>query len=340
MSVPLPWVSAAYRAQQAALRWSFATAHLGIRSVARPTHTPSPTEIARLARRLMDLLDRDLENVKNGAYPPELLFQIPVREYLSGLPELALEVARMFRRARAGRVRELPPDVDLARFPDYFRRNFHWQTDGYLSRRSADLYDLSVEFLFLGTADVMRRQVIPPLARFFADNPGSHRVLDVGAGTGRTLHQLSRAYPQHRYFGVDLSGFYIDRARELLAGRDVSLLVDNAESLPLAAACFDAATSVFLFHELPLRSRRNVLREVRRILRPGGIFVLEDAAQLADASELRSFLVNFGKEMNEPFFMDYLQTDLVPELTAAGFVVDKVDPCFLAKVVVARVPLS
>ena len=144
---------------------------------------------------------------------------MPVREYAGALPQLARELPRMAWRARRRAVRELPPDVDLASYPDYFRRNFHWQTDGYLSHRSAKLYDLGVEFLFLRTADVMRRQVIPPLSRFTREAPGPKRVLDVGCGTGRALYQMSLAHPQHEYSGVDLSPFYLERAGELLAGR-------------------------------------------------------------------------------------------------------------------------
>jgi len=335
MSVPLPWVRSAYLAQQAALRWSIGTAHLGLRPFLKPDRSPSARDLAELGRRFGALLARDVANVEAGAYPAELLFQMPVREYLASMPSLAVEVSRMIRRAKAKRVRDLPKDVDLGLFPDYFRRNFHWQTDGYLSRRSADLYDLAVEFLFLGSADVMRRQVIPPLSRFLAAHPGRNRILDVGAGTGRLLHQMTIAHPTQRYFGVDLSGYYVDRARELLAGRDVSLLIENAEKLPLREGSFDAVTSVFMFHELPLSARRNVLREMHRILRPGGVLVIEDSAQLSDAPKLEVFLENFGRDMNEPFFHDYLRQDLVVELERAGFSVQSVEPCFLAKVIVA-----
>ena len=42
-------------------------------------------------------------------------------------------------------------------YPEYFLQHFHWQTDGYLSRKSAELYDYQVEALFAGTTDAMRR---------------------------------------------------------------------------------------------------------------------------------------------------------------------------------------
>src|SRR6185295_7707451 len=102
--------------------------------------------------------------------------------------------------------------------PAYYRRNFHWQTDGYLSRRSAELYDVGVELLFLGTADVMRRQIIPPIARHLAEHGSPRaRLLDVATGTGSALRQLALVCPELRYYGLDLSPYYIELARERLS---------------------------------------------------------------------------------------------------------------------------
>lgn len=318
------------------MRWSIIAAHAGLRAFVRRRELPAKADLEALRTRLDDLLARDIQNVEQGAYPRELLFQLPLRQYLSNVPDLAAEVLRMMRRARRGQARDLPRDVDISRYPEYFRRNFHWQSDGYLSRRSAELYDLGVEFLFLGMGDIMRRQVIPPITDFLREHPGEKRILDVACGTGRTLHQLLRAHPGHRYSGVDLSPFYLESARELLSGREVSLLIDNAEALPLKDASFDVVTSVFLFHELPRRARQNVLREMRRVISPSGLLVIEDAAQLHDSPELRVFLENFGHDMNEPFFAQYLREPLESELDATGFTVERTDPCFLARVVVAR----
>jgi ubiquinone/menaquinone biosynthesis C-methylase UbiE len=327
---------AAYQAQQAVVRWSIIAAHAGLRAFVPRRKIPKKEDLEELRVRLEALLARDLENVEQGAYPRELLFQLPLRDYLANVPDLAAEVLRMMRRARRGKARDFPEGVDLSRYPEYFRRNFHWQSDGYLSRRSAELYDLGVEFLFLGMGDVMRRQVIPPMSAWLAQHPGERRILDVACGTGRTLHQLTRAHPGHKYFGVDLSPFYLESARELLSGRGVSLLVDNAEALPLKDASFDLVTSVFLFHELPHRARLNVLREMRRVIAPSGLLVIEDAAQLHDSPGLAVFLENFGHDMNEPFFAQYLREPLEADLEATGFAVERTDPCFLARVLVAR----
>jgi ubiquinone/menaquinone biosynthesis C-methylase UbiE len=332
------WTSSdtAYRAQQAVLRWSIIAAHAGLRVLSPRKRRPTPLDLAELRKRLEDLLAQDLENVERGLYPRELLFQLPIREYLTRVPELSAEIARMVKRARRGSARDFPQGTDLSRYPEYFRRNFHWQSDGYLSRRSAELYDVGVEFLFLGMGDVMRRQVIPPITEFLRASAGERRILDVGCGTGRLLWQLSRAHPEQRYFGLDLSPFYLETARELLRDRGVSLLVDNAEAMPLKDASFDVVTSVFLFHELPRAARQNVLHEIRRVISSSGLLVIEDAAQLHDSPGLTVFLENFGNEMNEPFFARYLREPLEAELEATGFSLERSEPCFLSRVLVAK----
>ena len=333
----------AYRAQQAAIRLPIAAAHLGLRPFARRRSVrPQPGDMKALQRELAALLERDCRNVEQGLYPARLLFDLPVADYLRQLPSLAKEVLRSLRRSKQQLVRDLPADVDLAAYPAYFRHNFHWQTDGYLSERSAAVYDVGVEFLFLGTADVMRRQVVPPVTRHLRARQtalGPARILDVACGTGSALNQLALAHPAEKYWGLDLSPYYLHHAsRRLSHVRDLSLVSENAERMPLADASFDVVTSVFLFHELPARARRNVLREMRRVLKPGGLLVLEDAAQLQEAADLRVFLENFASSMNEPFFADYIASaasELGEMARQAGFQVSSVERCFMSKVVTA-----
>jgi hypothetical protein len=118
MSEILPLTRVAYQAQQAALRWSLVAAHYGLRPLLRHDRRPTERDARSLRRRLNQLFAQDLANVEAGAYPAELLFQLPVREYLWSLPELVAELPRMAWRAKRGAVRVLAPDVDLGLFPD------------------------------------------------------------------------------------------------------------------------------------------------------------------------------------------------------------------------------
>ncbi len=330
----------AYRAQQLSFLVNASLMQGAARMLTRTPARQVPADVmTALRRRTRALYQRDLENVDAGMYPRELLFQIPGRQYARVLPRLMLDTPRIVRRKNRGEYKDIPP-VDKARFPAYYRRTFHWQTDGYFSEHSAEVYDLGVELLFRGTADVMRRQIIPPVTRWLREQglaPGRVRLLDIACGTGRTLHQLATAHPALRYHGVDLSPFYVQAARKLL--RDVgeaALAVENAEQLPYADETFDIATSVYLFHELPRNARRNVIREAWRVLKPGGLLVLEDSAQPSESPGLAVVLGGFSAEFHEPFYQDYLEDDLADLVRACGFVVDSVEPHLVAKVVVAR----
>jgi ubiquinone/menaquinone biosynthesis C-methylase UbiE len=293
-----------------------------------------------LQKRRSELHRRDLANVDAGLYPRELLFDIPVRRYLREFPRLLVDAPRVVRRMRHGDFRDIPP-VDKRRFPPYYRRTFHWQSGGYFTEGSAEVYELGVELLFRGTADVMRRQIIPPITEYVraVGDAGQVRLLDVGCGTGRTLHQIARTHPAMRLHGVDLSPAYIRYARKVLSDvAELTLAVENAEALPWADATFDVVTSVYMFHELPRNARRNVVREMFRVVKPGGLVVIEDSAQPSESPELEAVLHGFPRDFHEPFYEDYLDDDLGRLLEEIGWVDVATRSALVAKVVTARKP--
>jgi ubiquinone/menaquinone biosynthesis C-methylase UbiE len=298
-------------------------------------------------QRYWALLERDFDNARRGVYPRALLFDVPFATYAGNMPRFLLDAPRILARIGARNHRDLPAHVDLSTYPAYYRRTFHWQTDGYFSQHSAKLYDLGVELLFVGMADVMRRQALAEVVRRKVG--GQVRLLDVGAGTGRFLSQAASTLPGSKLWGVDLSPWYVSYARDLLDGDRLEspnppqVDVANAESLPFADNSFEVVTSIFVMHELPRRVRRNVLAEMRRVLVPGGLLVLEDAAQASDSRELTPALEQFSKDMHEPYFDDYQADDLGALLSERGFEDIATSAHFVAKVVsgtkaLARVP--
>ena len=322
---------AAYVGQQTALLYTCGAIQGLLRRVlfgVQPKIDKAP--LRALQRRYTALLEADLANARAGIYPEHLLFGLPVTRYAKKLPELARDIPRVYQRMLRKDYKDLPDDVDLRHYPKYYRRTFHWQSDGYLSRKSAALYDLGVEFLFGGTADIMRRQAIPPL---HASKPRT--ILDVACGTGRTLAQLRAAMPDAELIGLDLSPYYLEEAR----GLGARLLEANAEDMPLPDASVDAIVSVYLFHELPKNARRNVWREMFRVLRPGGRLVILDSVQVSDAEEIVYFLERFQRELHEPFYRDYIRDDLASGLRETGFDVDlDGGEAYLTKVVAATRP--
>ena len=303
-----------------------------------------PEAAASLRRRLEELFDEDFRDAEVGYYPRSLIETLPWREYAQAIPRLLADLPRTRARMSRGDFRELPENAAPERYPGYYARNFHYQTDGYLGHTSAALYDLQVELLFGGTADAMRRRMVPPVVRLARAHNASAaapvRVLDVACGTGHLLGMLGAALPgEAKLFGVDLSPHYIARAREVLPrDLDVSLVCDNAEKLPFLDESFDAVTSAYLLHEVPPEVRARVLAEMARVLRPGGIAVVADSIQLADAPELEREILAFPARFHEPFYMSYVKDDLAARVSEAGLPVTSARLAFLTKLVIACKP--
>jgi SAM-dependent methyltransferase len=96
-------------------------------------------------------------------------------------------------------------------------------------------------------------------------------VLDVGCGSGRLLRAAHVRWPGARLFGVDPSAGMVEAGRRLTPAE---LHITGAESIPLADASVDLAFSTIAFHHWADQGRG--LREIARVLRPGGHFVLVD----------------------------------------------------------------
>ena len=99
------------------------------------------------------------------------------------------------------------------------------------------------------------------------------RVLDAGCGTGRALPALRAAVgASGMVVGVDLTPAMLHAAVRAGRHRDGRLLLADVAALPLRSGSFDAVFAAGLISHLP-RPAEN-LRELRRVVRPGGILAL------------------------------------------------------------------
>jgi ubiquinone/menaquinone biosynthesis C-methylase UbiE len=109
------------------------------------------------------------------------------------------------------------------------------------------------------------------------DAADASHVLDVGSGTGSLAIATLERWPRHRVTGIDPAGGMLEVARSTADARlerDVARRfraeVAAADRLPFEDAAFDLAISSFVLQLVD--DRPAALREVRRVLRPGGTF--------------------------------------------------------------------
>jgi ubiquinone/menaquinone biosynthesis C-methylase UbiE len=285
-----------------------------------------------LLKSIWDLAALDRTGVANGELPPTD-FELPnlgalVQKTRAFLDDSAKVDARRLSKQAA----DLPDAINRQAYPAYYLRNFHYQTDGYLSDHSAELYDWQVETLFTGTARLMRRQGLVPIQRHMAGRDQRRMILaDVASGTGGFLSEAAAAWPRMRRIGFDLSLPYLHHAQAKIAQR-TQFVQAQAEALPMADHAVDYASAVFLFHELPDRARDRVIGELARITKPDGMIVIVDALQTGDHPEFDGLLELFPRGFHEPFFDSWTRYDLKAAMSAAGFRLIEQRLAHLAKV--------
>jgi ubiquinone/menaquinone biosynthesis C-methylase UbiE len=132
------------------------------------------------------------------------------------------------------------------------------------------MYDLIAKLLGADGA----RQTLFDLAPL---RPGN-RALDIGCGTGTFAVSLKQRFPDVEVVGLDPDPKALARASRKAEVASVPVRFDRgfADALDYPDASFNVVFSSFMFHHLESRNREKTLREVRRVLKPGGMFCLLD----------------------------------------------------------------
>lgn len=115
--------------------------------------------------------------------------------------------------------------------------------------------------------------------------PG-HRVLEIGCGTGNLALLAKRLHPDAEVVGLDPDPKALARARRKAGRKVLPVRLDRgfAQELPYPDASFDRVLSAFMFHHLGPDEKEEALREVRRVLKPGGSLHLLDLGEAKASS--------------------------------------------------------
>jgi len=138
----------------------------------------------------------------------------------------------------------------------------------------ASLYNVFIKLAGLGVNGSNSRMVVG-MAKI---NPGD-KILDAGCGTGDlTLTARKHAGASGSAYGIDASPETIEVARKKAKhiGSDTSFELGLIEKLPYADATFDIVISRLVIHHLPADTKRQGLKEIHRVLKPGGSFFITD----------------------------------------------------------------
>ena len=186
-------------------------------------------------------------------------------------------------------------------------------------RRWARVYDRLIKLFFLPLGGEKRNR--QGFVDFVQPQPGE-QILDVCCGTGTLTSLMApRVGASGRIIGVDLSAAMMAVAREKAAALPVTFERASSDDLPFADSTFDKSFVSIGLHELPPTVRRHSLREVYRILKPGGSFFALDY-NLPD-SVLPRFVIGSFVAVFEEAWVRQLMADgsLAAEISQADFII-------------------
>ncbi|MBW4582815.1 MAG: methyltransferase domain-containing protein [Tildeniella nuda ZEHNDER 1965/U140] len=183
-------------------------------------------------------------------------------------------------------------------------------------------------------------------------------ILDIGCSVGMSTLALQETFPNAQITGLDLSPYFLAVAKYRGEGRQKAggrrqeageqedqlpktnnqqpttssshpspltplpsptWLHAAAESTGLPDASFDLVSACLLFHELPQSAAIAILKEARRLLRPGGHFAIMD---MNPQSEIFAKMPPYVKTLlksTEPYLDEYFSLDLEGAIASAGF---------------------
>ena len=161
------------------------------------------------------------------------------------------------------------------------------------------------------------------------DYQAGESLLEIGCGAGAVLGILGKAFTDLKLAGIDLEDKQINYAKNHLSSLDlnnVDLRVGDASGLPWQDSCFDRIYAMWFLEHLPDPLR--VLKEARRVLKPGGTITITETDYRTllitpESREYRYLIDSLCQLLLQAKGSPYIGQSLATLLAQAGF--DRVD---------------
>ncbi|RME66328.1 MAG: class I SAM-dependent methyltransferase [Alphaproteobacteria bacterium] len=254
--------------------------------------------------------------------------QLPVERQLPRLVEAARSAPSHYATLT------LDPSLEI---PAYHRAvDIHCQPGGYHSEfvegdvASGAIYDRAVYIYAMGRMgpfnDDMGASLIAYLKRKLPDFK-PRRILDMGCTVGHSTVPYADAFPEAEIHAIDVAApvlRYAHARAESLKKR-IHFSQQNAEHTNFADGYFDLIVSHILIHETSGKAFRNIMKECRRLLAPGGWVVHAETPPYKDMAAFDAFMLDWDtRNNNEPFWGGSHEIDPVAIAKECGFRPDSV----------------
>jgi ubiquinone/menaquinone biosynthesis C-methylase UbiE len=149
------------------------------------------------------------------------------------------------------------------------------------------------------------------------------RILEIGCGGGNTLAVIHAVFPDTELVGVDLSTNLLKSGHRMAetSGIKMTLKQKDAQATGEPSDSFDGVFSYAVHHEADIPANLAMFREVFRVLKPGGDFVISDPPPFRAVEPFHAAILDWDTEgREEPYFTITCLANWDEELKKIGFV--------------------
>ncbi|CAD7701305.1 unnamed protein product [Ostreobium quekettii] len=241
----------------------------------------------------------------------------------------------------ASEVYEIFPEIEdvSIEYPSYYTMQFHGYEEGNLSWTAAFEIESATEVIYLRnwnnediTPEVamarMKNNIVGAILEYTKSAPVRliEDVLDVGCSVGMSTRWLAEAFPSASCTGLDLSPYFLSVAElcerkttDQRPGRRIRYVHSNAEATGLPSKSYDLVNMQFVVHECPAATTVDIVREARRLLRPGGMLAVTDLDPRSRVMQNTPPLLYTLRKSMEPWYDEYLSMDFEGMMESEGF---------------------
>jgi 2-polyprenyl-3-methyl-5-hydroxy-6-metoxy-1,4-benzoquinol methylase len=227
-------------------------------------------------------------------------------------------------------------------YPEYYTQPFHGYDTGNLNWEAAlegEAATLSMAVNYWKNIDPiiteywLRYNVSNNIKNYIYSYSDSYKVisdsllgcdlLDIGCSVGISTEYLFNSFKNlNSVTGLDLSPYFISianyRAENLKL--PINYIHANAEKTNLSKSSYDLIVCNFILHEVPADPTKNILNEMYRLLRKGGILAIVDLnpTRVQDNLVVSTFR-KWAFEVTEPHIYEYYKSNMTKWLEDTNF---------------------
>lgn len=213
--------------------------------------------------------------------------------------------------------------TDIHRMPGGYQRDA-----GGSDMWAGLMYHTSVDIYLRGKGETgfkpdFQARLLAKIIREKFPTLSPQKILEIGCGPGTQTAYWPEAFPDAEVHAVDVGPAMLRYAHGLAEAKGVAVHYHqmNAAKTKFADQSFDLIVSIATFHETSSEILPAVMREAKRLLKPGGVFINLDVPYQTKTLPLVKQVTNDWQVLHngEPFWTGFGDTDAGVALKAAGF---------------------